>query len=430
MNICWNIGLIERVMMTEIIGSKKSISINRVIATVLVFSMLFNRLVPIEVMASVTLVLSIILLIVNGINFQLSSFIVGTIIFIHGIINVLVGNNTMLLFSAQLIGVFSAFIAYQVLFENVPFDFLVRLYLRIAKFSVLLIFVQIFAYFAGLTFIWKLPPGYGATPGIGQLGFLRGYALFREPAEAAMYLAPLLCIAICTLLGYSNKYLNKTWSLLTIIAFILTQSTKGYICIAIVIVFLYLDRIFSLRNILLLVFGALIIAFLFNASPDFQERIISTISFQNGRNIQENFNLSSAVSYTNQQISFHTFKESHFLGTGLGSYRLDFDKYRWLFPFYGVGDYLNREDAYSSFFRIIAETGIFGIVIIVRGLFKYKIWKYGSKNRELFVLNTSAFLFILMKLLSDGNYLNAGTFFFVFLYVYSFYQKGNDLTND
>ena len=111
-------------------------------------------------------------------------------------------------------------------------------------------------------------------------------------------------------------------------------------------------------------------------------------------------------------------------GSGLGSYKIMFDKFS-LGGWGGNNLSLNRLDGNSMFIRLSTELGVFGIIGLVYYLVHFRI--KGRSN--LCVYSLSILTLLLLFLLRMGNYTHAGSVLFVCLYKKIYYSRKWEIQN-
>jgi hypothetical protein len=106
-------------------------------------------------------------------------------------------------------------------------------------------------------------------------------------------------------------------------------------------------------------------------------------------------------------------------GNGIGSHRLSHDIYVWDVPgveaFFATGrriDRLNADDAASMASRLISETGLIGLAVVLLLTARYYVWQGG--RRQAFA--NAMLLSIFCRLLRGGHYFPADGCFFVAFY--------------
>lgn len=134
-------------------------------------------------------------------------------------------------------------------------------------------------------------------------------------------------------------------------------------------------------------------------------------------------NLSSYALLSNMFVSKNIFL--HYpLGTGLGSYRHEYEK---VYPQLTPPEYLikqnlskiNMQDANSLFLRMMADIGIFALLIIFYFIYRsYKLFKNERKLDE-----QGAFFYLAIKLFREGHYFPPEFYFFVLIFLKDFNDK-------
>jgi hypothetical protein len=107
-------------------------------------------------------------------------------------------------------------------------------------------------------------------------------------------------------------------------------------------------------------------------------------------------------------------------GTGLGSHPTAFDKYS-LTNLAGAVDIdFNKMDANSMFLRLMSETGLYGLSVMMLLLFKCWVFRHMTSDREIWVMSNSLVLIIILFLARQGHYFLNGFPFFLWLYYYTY----------
>ncbi|NVJ89812.1 MAG: O-antigen ligase family protein [Flavobacteriaceae bacterium] len=134
-------------------------------------------------------------------------------------------------------------------------------------------------------------------------------------------------------------------------------------------------------------------------------------------------NLSSYALLSNIFVSKNIF--FHYpLGTGLGSYKHEYEK---VYPKLSPPQYLvkqnlskiNKLDANSLFLRLLADLGVFAILLILYFTYRsYKVFKNDKKVAE-----QGTFFYLIIKLLREGHYFPPEFYFFVLIFIKDFNDK-------
>lgn len=254
-------------------------------------------------------------------------------------------------------------------------------------------------------------------------GRLNGVML--EPAHYAAIMLPAVYLFIT-----EKRYIKVFILILTIL---LSKSAIGIVGI----VFMLIIPLLKLKNFLkyaLLVFLVLGCFFLYlkvNWNTKFNENNSSyliirlketetSINAINTGKFEKYTNLSSYALLSNLFIAKTIFL-SNPLGTGLGSYKHQYDKnYSKLSPpKYLVEQNLskiNRHDANSLLLRIIADLGVFGLVLLF--FFMYFVFKLFAKDEK--YKRQSSVFYLIVKLIREGHYFPPEFYFFLLIFLKNF----------
>lgn len=195
----------------------------------------------------------------------------------------------------------------------------------------------------------------------------------REARLRSIYPEPSLFVyATLPAFGiYANAYLRdrkyKPELYLFVLAYILADSSLGFLGMLLVAFFAFLHRLSRLQMIgfCLTSLGAL--TGLFFISSNFRLRVVDTVLGL----VQMNFsqvNASSFAFLSNGYVAVQTFLTHPLIGVGLGGYQYVYTKY---IPYLSVDlkdpelISLNMFDASSLFFRTAAELGLLGLVALI-----------------------------------------------------------------
>lgn len=267
--------------------------------------------------------------------------------------------------------------------------------------------------------------------------FYRELSIMGEPFYLTLALTP----AIVYYLVYFKKYWRerKLQVSLIILCYFLTFSSiavSGFVFG--VLIALYLNDFFSIRANRLAILPILVIPVFFLIST-----LINNIDLLNARfydttslflsseiKVDEagKSNASTFALYSNYVVARDSFLKNPLFGSGLGSHPLiyyeTFIKY---FPPRYLDKYgaQNQQDANSKFLRLLSETGLLGVILFLAAFFKFLIPKrkiLSDEVKELAAVNYSIFVYILLCLIRNGNYINIGFFLFFFMYYITWYQ--------
>jgi hypothetical protein len=341
-----------------------------------------------------------------------------------GIFQIGLGNNSAELFLKIFIGVLLSTSFYFYVFEYYDLDVnrLFRLYIKGCKIVSYIGLIQWLSYeihFSfGYDYSWLFNK-WGLVS--NEAGGLRINSIFSEPAQFAIVLAPAVFVAIHGLIFRTDQYLRPFECLLIILVEFLSTASTGYIGFFVILLLLLVNYGYFMN--LLLGFGALFAlgSAIYSYVPEFHSRIDSSIGLWVDEDLSvKNVNSSSFVLYNNFHIAVENFKHSYFIGTGLGSHKIAFEKYS-LTRNKGVLNFaFNKSDANSMFLRLLSETGIIGVVFILVVLYKCYIRKKPEEEDGHWIISNALLVLIILSLLRQGNYFLNGFPFIVWLYYYNF----------
>jgi hypothetical protein len=268
-------------------------------------------------------------------------------------------------------------------------------------------------------------------------GMYREYGVMGEPFYLALALTPAVVYYLC--------YFIRTWQktkfrfLIILLCYFATYSSIALLGLVLgVLISLYINDYFNARRNKLMLIPVLIlpvfflINFLIENIQLINARFYDTVSLFLSNEIQAKeagkSNSSTFALYSNYAIARDSFVESPLFGSGLGSHPLIFVQ---TFKKYFPSNYLlmygsqNQQDANSKFLRLMSETGLTGLILFFYAFIKFfapKRLMKTSRFKELGIINYSIFVYIILGLIRNGNYINIGFFLFFFIYWISYRQ--------
>ncbi len=339
-----------------------------------------------------------------------------------GFFNIYFGNNTFRLFFKVYLGVFFSYLFYYYVIEafakNVHFLF--SLYLKGAYLMTFIGLIQLFFYLVGFepgyNYSWFLTKS--AYVAGGNLG-IRINSLYTEPSQYAIIQAPALFVAFIQLINKEYSFYTTRQCILTIIMYVLSFSGVGFVGLFITLVLLTITYgkirylTFSLPFILLITY------YLYNNVDEFKSRfddtttIFSTSEFELGKS-----HGSSIILYDNFVVALENFKKNPLFGTGLGSHQIAFKKYSITKHIREYGFSGNSADANSMFLRIVSESGLMGVVLLIWFLYRFYIPPNTNSQEHYWVYSNGILVLIALFLFRQGHYFINGFPFFALLYAY------------
>lgn len=274
--------------------------------------------------------------------------------------------------------------------------------------------------------------GIHITPALPIGPFLfREFSIMGEPFYLALALSPAV--------AYYSTYFKRTWAtekkkfIVIIACYLLTYSAIAIAGLVLCVFFsLYLNDFFNTKKnkLILLPFLTVPTLLLINLLVEnislLNARLVDTqnLFFSTDLNVGAagTSNSSTFALYSNYIIARDSFLNDPLFGSGLGSHPLI---YKETFLKYFPSVYLetfgaqNQQDANSKFLRLLGETGLIGLILFLTAYFKF----YGRKSKmtndylkEMGAINYAIFIYILLCLIRNGNYINVGFLLFFFMY--------------
>lgn len=353
------------------------------------------------------------------------------IVIITSIYNIFIDtNNTIVLFLKQIVIIaFIAFVTYMFFYNHRDnIKYIINLYLKIS------FVVACIGILQELSFLLNFHYGYNYsylnfTNQIGVSGLMfRVTSIAREPSFLIYALMPAFYISLSSFLTNSKDFLKQWQNIIIILCIFLTYSTVGYIGIflsLLSILFWNISQIKLGRILLFIITGV----FLFSLGKSaVSERIVSTYkqlipsANHTAKGNKEFVNMSSYYLVLHAKRALDDFKHKPVFGTGLGSYTYPkhadevYEKFHYKKFFH-----VSSEDVANTFFRIISEFGLFGIIILFIFLFSNYIFNISFRNKTNYfiIINNACLIYLTLRLIRNGSYYSDGLWIFIFMYYYS-----------
>ena len=322
---------------------------------------------------------------------------------LHGVISYIWLLNPIQSLIAQLLGISLSSIYYQNLIKYFSVKKLFAVYLD-------------FSFYIAVLAI----PMFYLNINVFSSGRLNG--ILTEPAH---YAAIMLPATYCFL--RNKSYFRLSILLLTIF---LSKSSIGFIGLALIIILpLIKVKYFLKYSWLVAVLLGVIVFYLStiwnnpineNSSNPFVRKIKQTNKSLNAvftGKFEKNTNLSSYAFLSNAFIAKEFFLDKP-TGSGLGSYKHEYDKY---YPKLKPPPYLvrlkqskiNKTDANSLFFRLVGDIGIFALLLLLYFIYRsYYLFKNNNKIQQ-----QSIFFYLILKLIREGHYFPPEFYFFLLIFL-------------
>lgn len=358
--------------------------------------------------------------------------VIFTPLFISGIVFCQLELNSIKLFTKVFIGFFSSVVFYHYVIQLYNFDVkrLFGFYMRGSYIVALIGIFQLFSFFIsfgpGYDYSWVLNKWSYTFGGIG----IRMNSIFSEPSYFAAVIGPAFFVCLNNLFTGQRMFLNRNKSIVIVGSYLLTFSSLGIIAIFFTVLLILVNRglfKYALVYIPAFYFGY---TFAYENIPEFRDRYDGTFEVFSEQNITDyDVHGSSFVLYNNYHIATENFKRNWLFGTGLGSHPIAFDKYTLTNQADVVQITFNKADANSMLLRLISETGIYGVGIMLIIVFRCWIFRRRSADDEMWVISNAVVLIILLYLARQGHYFLNGFPFFLWMHYY-IWRKNKQMKAD
>ena len=279
----------------------------------------------------------------------------------------------------------------------------------------------------------------GFDMGNFKLHTARIQSWFQEPSFMVYALMPAVFLSLSRLFGIVERPRNLA-ALLILVVVLLARSSLGYLGLSLSLAIIVFSKYSVLRRPLYLaiLFPVLIAtALLIYRIPEVRFRVDDTIALFTAEKVSteeiEQVNLSTYALYSNFSVMRAVLREDPVLGTGLGTYARNYDRFiEEVIPdsVWRRNFRLNREDGNSLLIRMLAETGIIGAIILLVFVFSNRL-RYPQAGSDLFLwaLNNGLFVLIALRILRQGHYTMLGFLVMLYLYRISYNQARRNEPN-
>ena len=318
---------------------------------------------------------------------------------------------------------------YHYVIQAYDFDLklLFKYYMRSAYIVTIIGVVQLISYPIGFkpgyNFLWIFNKW---NPSFGGLG-VRMSSVLSEPAYYAAIIAPAFFVSVYNVIKRETLFITKFQSYLIMIVYPLSFSSLGILAIFFTLIFLLINLGFVRYSIVMIPLLTVIVQYSYNNVPEFRDRWDGTIEIYTTDNIYSyDIHGSSFVLYNNSHVAWENFKVHPLFGTGLGSHPSAFDKYTLTNVEGAVQIDFNKMDANSMFLRLMSETGVYGLFVMILLLIRSWIFKPRSADDVNWVMSNGLALIILIYLIRQGHYFLNGFPLFLWMFYYLSVQNKRD----
>ena len=351
-------------------------------------------------------------------------FYIFFILLLVGVLNVVMGNNTLPQFLKVYIGLLMSYLFYYYVVLELKFDIdqLFKWYLKGAYIASLLGIFQFISFKIGFVSgyrFFNIFNKWGVIPG-GNFG-IRVNSIFAEPTHLGAVLSAAFFVSLYNLVRKDSYGLTKFQSSTIIIVYLLSFSGLGQIGIFLSFIFLALS--FGLVRYIIVLIPLVIISFnyLYNNVDEFKTRFDSSFDLfvDDKAFVLGETHGSSFILYNNYIVAKENFSTNFLFGTGIGSHPTAFDRYSIAKEIKVYGFNLNSADANSMFLRLMSETGLFGLGIFFFIIVKCYVKRDRNNLSYHWLISNAILIMILLNLFRQGHYFLNGFPFFLILYYYN-----------
>lgn len=287
--------------------------------------------------------------------------------------------------------------------------------------------IEIYSGWATLAAAWGYP--------VWLIYKLQGDTLYRFHswfAEPSHYIYATLPAVSYWILKLKQDRRLPLPAALVLFSYVLADSSTGYLGIAITILLMAGSR--SVKGVIIAVALIAVAAYgTYSLSANFRQRIDDTLKTEiqseatssateqlQADNPSFGANATTFALISNGYVAWKAFLASPFIGNGLGTHAVSYEKYAPdivspKFFMYG----LNQDDANSLFLRLASETGLAGLCIVT-----YLLVYFGRVKGKLHVLIRNAIVpYFALRLVRFGAYFSLENFFFIMIYGFNYIQS-------
>lgn len=353
-------------------------------------------------------------------SFVIALFLVSA----PSLVNIIFKNNLLSLFLKQFMGfIFNAGIYYLLIKINKGnVDRLFRIYLRFAVIIAAIGIIQEISFLTGFRYGYDYSYLSHSLRFCGTTcGLLRVTSLLAEPSAFAGAMTPAIFVSVQNIINKNSSFINRSASILIIISTMVSFSILAYVSIVVAFILVAFN---SQKVSTVAVWGTILVLFMvlsYIFIPEIRYRIDDTAAIIARRARFGQGNLSTFSFCSNGAVAFKNFIHNPLFGAGLGSHPISYNKYisQFLSPDIPAGYQipLNTMDAGSLFFRLISETGLFGVALFFYFIIKFYVSR--KKDSHFWIISNSIACLFALNLIRNGNYFYFGFILFVWMYYFA-----------
>lgn len=346
------------------------------------------------------------------------------IAFLFSAYNIFSGKNNIVSLLKQIIGISLNASIFYILLEinNRDVVKLFKVYLNFAFIVAFIGIIQEICYLFGFQYGYDfryILPNWQKYKVVG-IGLLRLNSIINEPTDFCYVMMPAFFVSLMAFFRNAAGLIDKWKGIIIIVSCLLTFSIVGYIGIIFSVILICLN-FKKKKNLIIGGIAVLVFALFFYAiSREIRMKINQSIGLVTGSMPIHKANFSSYGLFTNAKVAWYSFKENPLLGSGLGSHEVSYDRFIPQVVDINIVNWrINTSDANSLFLRLLSETGLFGVLVLLIFIIKFYVSKKIDLGGYLWIISNAILPVFLMRLVRQGHYFSGGFFFFLWMYYFS-----------
>lgn len=325
------------------------------------------------------------------------SFLAASVLVLN-IIVISLMNHSYLLLLKQFIPIVIFYTASYAFFKKVDIAKIFKIYVKVSILVCCLGLLQFTLYVCGVSV-------YVDTPG-------RINSIIPEPSHLAIMVIPAFCYM------YLRNGLFNLKTLIILVTIVGTFSATAYLSLLFFFVIKnFKPCTFKFYAILIFICGLSALTYLI--SDEVRYRIDDVAAYSQSGSLEE-ANATTFSAFSNLKVMFFSLKQNPFLGSGLGNHEKAYLEY------FEDADYgilrrhgLNMQGGHSLFIRVLSETGLVGMLLILSFFYKFRIT---HENNIYYIISLASLMYFVGRIFKLGGYFDYGIYFFALSYLFSYFH--------
>ena len=324
-----------------------------------------------------------------------ASFLAASVLVLN-IIAVSFMNHSYLLLLKQFIPIVVVYTASYAFFKKVDLVKIFEIYVKISIIVCCLGLLQFILQICGFSI-------YVAATG-------RINSIIPEPSHLAIVIIPAFCYM------YSREGIFNIKTLIVLATIIGTFSATAYLTLFIFFAIKNFNPCtFKFYVILIFLGGLSVLSYLI--SDEVKYRIDDVVAYSKSGSL-EKANATTFSAFSNLKVAAFSLNNNPFLGSGLGNHEEAYLEYfeganSGILRRYG----LNMQSGHSLFIRVLSETGVVGMVLVLFFFYKFRIT---GENNIYSIISLASLMYFIGRIFKLGGYFDYGIYFFALSYLFAY----------